>query len=101
LGGIQEEWPFDSRTRYVGLGNILGCFYEDDKDANPDFKLMTVATGNDHVRLAVRRAVALATGGVVPTATAFAGPVFEDSTSTDKPVQSNRDIDPWTFLQLS
>jgi hypothetical protein len=29
--------------------------------------------------------------------------VFEDSTSTDKPVQCNRDIDPWTFLsaQLS
>ena len=84
-------------------GNILGCFYEDNVDANADFKLMTVATGNDHVRLAVQHAVALATGGVVPTATSFAGPVFEDSTSTDKPVQCNRDIDPWTFLsaQLS
>jgi ribose transport system substrate-binding protein len=84
-------------------GNILGCFYQDNKDANKDFKLMTVATGNDHVRLAVQQAVARATGGVVPTATSFAAPVFEDSTSTDKPVQCNRDIDPWTFLsaQLS
>jgi len=79
-------------------GNILGCFYEDNKDANPDFKLMDVATGTDHVRLAVQHAVALATGGVVPTATSWAGRVFEDSTSTDKPVQCNRDIDPWTFL---
>jgi ribose transport system substrate-binding protein len=84
-------------------GNILGCWFQDNVKANPGLKMMTVATGNDHVRLAVQHAVALATGGVVPTATAFAGPVFEDSTSTDKPVQCNRDIDPWTFLsaQLS
>jgi ribose transport system substrate-binding protein len=79
-------------------GNILGCFFEDNKAANKDFKLMTVATGNDHVRLAVQHAVARATGGVVPTATSFAGPVFEDSESSDMPVQCNRDIDPWTFL---
>jgi ribose transport system substrate-binding protein len=79
-------------------GNILGCFFEDNKAANKDFKLMTVATGNDHVRLAVQHAVARATGGVVPTATSFAGPIFEDSESSDMPVQCNRDIDPWTFL---
>lgn len=85
-------------------GNILGCFFEDNKDANPDFKLMTVATGNDHVRLAVQHAVARATGGVIPTATSFAAPVFEDSvTGMPQSVQCNRDIDPWTFLsaQLS
>ena len=79
-------------------GNILGCYWQDNQKANPDFKLMTVATGNDHVRLAVQQAVARATGGVVPKATAFKAPVFEDSTSTSKPVQCNRNIDPWTFL---
>jgi ribose transport system substrate-binding protein len=85
-------------------GNILGCFFEDNVAANADFKLMTVATGNDHVRLAVQHAVARATGGVVPTETSFAAPVFEDSvTGMPQPVQCNRDIDPWTFLsaQLS
>ncbi len=44
-------------------GNSLACFWEQNKDANPDFKLFTVATGNDNVRLAVQWAVALATGG--------------------------------------
>ncbi len=85
-------------------GNILGCFYIDNQKANPDFKLMTVATGNDHVRLAVQQAVARATGGKVPTATSFKAPVFEDSTTgKPNPVQCNRNIDPWTFLsaQLS
>jgi ribose transport system substrate-binding protein len=80
-------------------GNILGCFFQDNVKANPDFKLMTIATGNDHVRLAVQHAVALATGGVSPKATKFAAPVFEDST-TNKPqgVQCDRQINDWTFL---
>lgn len=64
-------------------GNVLSCFYEDNKDANPDFKLMTVATGTDNVRLAVQHAVARATGGVEPKETTFAAPVFEDSVSGD------------------
>jgi ribose transport system substrate-binding protein len=34
-------------------GNSLACFYEEMKGTNPDFKLFTVATGNDNVRLAV------------------------------------------------
>ena len=44
-------------------GNVLSCFWEDHKAKNPDFKLFTVATGNDNARLAVDWAVALATGG--------------------------------------
>lgn len=67
-------------------GNVLGCFYEEKKGSNPDFQLMTVATGIDNVRLAIQHAVALATGGEVPTETMYSGGVFEDSTSTDKPV---------------
>lgn len=65
-------------------GNALGCFWEKNHAANPDFKLMTVATGNDNVRLAVQWAVAKATGGQVPDTSTFAAPKFEDSV-TGKP----------------
>ena len=50
-------------------GNVLACFYEDNKADNPDFKLFTVATGNDNVRLAIQHAVARATGGEQPDST--------------------------------
>jgi ribose transport system substrate-binding protein len=60
-------------------GNALGCFWKDNQAANPEFKLFTVATGNDNVRLAVDWAVARATGGKPPEATTFQAPVFEDS----------------------
>ncbi|TWB46231.1 ribose transport system substrate-binding protein [Rhizobium sp. ERR 922] len=60
-------------------GNSLGCFYEENKASNPDFKLFTVATGNDNVRLAVQWAVALATDGKPPADTTFKAPAFEDS----------------------
>ena len=43
--------------------------------------MVTVATGNDNVRLAVDYAVAKATGGKLPTADIFQGSVFEDSVS--------------------
>lgn len=62
-------------------GNSLSCFWEDNHAANPDFKLMSVATGNDNVRLAVDYAVAKATGGKLPTEDSFKGPIFEDSVS--------------------
>lgn len=80
-------------------GNVLSCFYEDNKDANPDFKLMTVATGNDNVRLAIQYAVAKATGGVVPTDLVFKAPVFEDSvTETPNGVQCRDDLPPDIYL---
>jgi ribose transport system substrate-binding protein len=62
-------------------GNALGCFWKDNHAANPDFKLFTVATGNDNVRLAVDWAVARATGGKPPSETTFQAPMFEDSVS--------------------
>jgi ribose transport system substrate-binding protein len=62
-------------------GNSLSCFWEQQKKAGHPFKMMTVATGNDNVRLAVDYAVAKATGGEIPTADSFKGPVFEDSVS--------------------
>jgi ribose transport system substrate-binding protein len=79
-------------------GNVLSCFYEDNKANNPDFQLMTVATGNDNVRLAIQYAVAVATGGTPPTDLVFKAPVFEDSASTDKPVQCRADLPPDVYL---
>jgi ribose transport system substrate-binding protein len=62
-------------------GNSLSCFWEQQKKAGHPFKMVTVATGNDNVRLAVDWAVAKATGGQIPTADSFKGPIFEDSVS--------------------
>jgi ribose transport system substrate-binding protein len=74
-------------------GNVLSCFYEDHKAKNPDFKLFTVATGNDNARLAVDWAVALATGGTVPSSKQFEAPTFEDSVSgTPNPVTCKKDL---------
>jgi ribose transport system substrate-binding protein len=65
--------------------------------------MTTVATGNDNVRLAVDYAIAKATGGKIPTADSFKGPVFEDSTDSAKPVQcqSNLPGDVYLSAQLS
>ncbi len=74
-------------------GNSLACFYEEVKAANPDFKLFTVATGNDNVRLAVMHAVAAATGGTPPAENIFKSPVYEDSVSgKPNPVTCRKDL---------
>jgi len=62
-------------------GNVLGCFWKKNHAANPTFKLMTVSTQNDHARLAIDWAVALATGGKKPATTHFPALNFEDSVS--------------------
>jgi len=74
-------------------GNSLGCFWTDNHASNPDFKLFTVATGNDNVRLAVEWAVASATGGKLPSADIFKAPEFENSV-TGKPhaVECRKDL---------
>ncbi len=64
-------------------GNVLGCFWNDHSKANPDFKLFTVATGNDNARLAVQWAVAKATDGTPPSDETFKAPMFENSVSGD------------------
>ena len=65
-------------------GNVLGCFWRKNRAKNPTFKLFTVSTQNDHARLAIQWAVALATGGKKPATTHFPALTFEDST-TGKP----------------
>lgn len=74
-------------------GNALSCFWEDNKAKNPDFKMFTVATGNDNARLAIDWAVAKATNGTPPTSTQFEAPVFEDSVSNQPhPVTCDRSL---------
>jgi ribose transport system substrate-binding protein len=74
-------------------GNSLACFWEENKDKNPDFKLFTVATGNDNVRLAVMHAVAAVTGGTPPADNIFKAPVYEDSVSgKPNPVTCRKDL---------
>jgi ribose transport system substrate-binding protein len=65
-------------------GNVLGCFWRKQHVKNPTFKLFTVSTQNDHARLAIDWAVALASGGKKPSTTHFPSRAFEDST-TGKP----------------
>ncbi|WP_432936511.1 substrate-binding domain-containing protein [Kribbella sp. CA-253562] len=79
-------------------GNVLSCFWQDHKAKNPDFKLFTVSTQNDHSRLAIQQAVARATGGQEPASATFPSVVFEDSTSKDKPVQCKPDLPDDVYL---
>jgi ribose transport system substrate-binding protein len=74
-------------------GNSLGCFWKENHEANPDFKLFTISTQNDNARLAVQWAVALATDGTPPEAVSFKGPVFENSvTGEPNSVQCRPDL---------
>ena len=75
-------------------GNLLGCFWQEQQDAGNGFEMMSVATGNDNVRLAVQTAIALATGGEVPEkGDGFVHPKFEDSISgTPSAVQCRDDL---------
>jgi ribose transport system substrate-binding protein len=79
-------------------GNSLSCFWQDSQAKDP-FQMMTVATGNDNVRLAVQHAVAKATGGTPPSADSFKAPVFEDSVSNQpNGVQCKKDLPGDTYL---
>ncbi len=74
-------------------GNSLGCFWTEMSPTNPDFKLFTVATGNDNARLAVMHAVAAVTGGTPPADNIFQAPMFEDSVSgKPNPVTCRKDL---------
>lgn len=73
--------------------NILGCFWADNHEKNPDFKLMTVGSGNDNGRLAVQWAIAKATGGTPPDSATYTSDPYEDSvTGSPNPVQCRADL---------
>lgn len=74
-------------------GNSLGCLWHNVQADNPDFKLMTVETGTDNVRLAVQWAIALATEGTPPETDVFESGVFENSvTNSPNGVQCEPDL---------
>jgi ribose transport system substrate-binding protein len=79
-------------------GNVLACFYEENKADNPDMKLFTVSTQNDHSRLAIQHAVARATGGEIPDTESFPSVVFEDSESEENPVQCKPELPADVYL---
>ena len=69
LVGALPEFTKSGRTipaLATSDGNVLGCFWKKNVAKNPTFKLYTVSTQNDHARLAIDWAVALATGGKKP-----------------------------------
>ena len=73
-------------------GNVLGCFWTDQKAAGNEFAMMTVATGNDHARTAIDYAVAAATGGTLPATSAHQHKLFENSLDPSMPVQCRTDL---------
>jgi ribose transport system substrate-binding protein len=74
-------------------GNALGCFWTKEHASNPDFKLFTVSTQNDHSRLAIDWAVALATGGTKPSTTVYPNTPFENSvTGNPHPVMCDANL---------
>jgi ribose transport system substrate-binding protein len=80
-------------------GNSLGCFWQQNHTKYPSFKLMTVSTQNDHARLAIDWAVALATGGQKPSTKVFPNTIFEDSTTgKPHPVECDKNLPPDIYL---
>ena len=64
--------------------NSLGCDYQKLSASNPQFKLFTVSSQTWMVEYAIRYAVALATGGKVPSSTVVPQQNYENSV-TGKP----------------
>lgn len=82
--------------------NILGCFWADNQAKNPDFKMLTVGSGNDNGRLAVQWAIAEATGGTPPDTDTYVSEVFEDSvTGSPSPVKCRADLPGEIYLSAT
>ena len=107
LVGALPEFTKSGRTipaLATSDGNVLGCFWKKQHAKNPTFKLMTVSTQNDHARLAIDWAVALASGGKKPASTHFPSLLFEDSvTGKPHPVECRANLpgDIYLSAQLS
>lgn len=80
--------------------NELGCFWHDNKDANPDFKLATVTARTWLSRLALRKAVAAVQGINNTEPSIIQLPLAEDSTSSDPAlaVKCERNLPPDAIL---
>lgn len=102
LVGALPEFPKSGRSipaLATSDGNALSCFWDENKDANADFKLYTTSTENDHARLAIQWAVALATGGEKPDTENFISFAWEDSVTNDpNPVTCRKDLPAGIYL---
>ncbi|MDO8941598.1 MAG: hypothetical protein Q7U75_00365, partial [Desulfobacterales bacterium] len=80
--------------------NELGCFWEANKDANPNFQLATVSARTWMVRLGLRKAVAAAQGINQPEPSIIELPLVEDSASGDAALapKCNKDLPPDAIL---
>lgn len=80
--------------------NELGCFWEANKDANPNFQLATVSARTWMVRVALRKAVAAAQGINNLEPSIIELPLVEDSASGDPALapKCNKDLPPDAIL---
>jgi ribose transport system substrate-binding protein len=80
--------------------NELGCFWEANKDANPNFQLATVSARTWMVRVALRKAVAAAQGINEPEPSIIELPLVEDSASGDPALapKCNKNLPPDAIL---
>ena len=80
--------------------NELGCFFEENKAANPDFKLATVSARTWMVRVALRKAVAAVQGIDNTEPSIITLPLAEDSASGDPAMmpKCNRELPPDAIL---
>ena len=88
LGSMGALRAFVAAGRKIPLwpgqdANELGCFWEDHKADNPDFKLATVTARTWLVRVALRKAVGAVQGISDTEPSIIVLPLAEDSTSSD------------------
>jgi ribose transport system substrate-binding protein len=88
LGSMGALRAFVAAGRPIPLwaaqdANQLGCFWKDNKAANPDFQMGNVSGRNWIVRLALRKGVAAAEGIPEPEPSIIKLPLVEDSFSSD------------------
>jgi ribose transport system substrate-binding protein len=78
--------------------NELGCFWQANKDANPDFKLATVTARTWLSRLALRKAVAAVQGISNTEPSIIKLPLAEDSTDPNKQPKCEKSLPPDAIL---
>lgn len=88
LGSMGALRAFVTAGRPIPLwaaqdANELGCFWQDNKDANPDFQMGNVSGRNWIIRLALRKAVAAVQGIPNTEPSIIQLPLAEDSFSTE------------------
>ncbi|WP_171026323.1 substrate-binding domain-containing protein [Mesorhizobium comanense] len=103
LGSVGALRAFVAASRPIPLwavqdANELACFWEDNKAANPGFKLSTTSSRNWMVRLALRKGMAAAQGINNDEPSIIKLPLFENSDDPGKQPKCNRELPPDALL---